>query len=337
VQCDTYQLWLSAYLDGELSSSDRMALERHLDTCATCAGEMETLRGSVRLLRELTPEDPPAELRPRIMAAIAASRASTWSRLAALLRLPAPAPARSLAGTGLAVALAIGAYALWPSHEAPSRTPAPQPPAVAQRVSQPGAVAAKPGSEPRSGHRAGAGGDRSARPLGARVARASATSPAGPTEAVHPAMTLSSPGVRRPKHEDAPRSSRVAMLPPRRPHHEEREESRAKAAAARRTAPSGPGPTSASGFDGFESPAPRVSANPAASGAIDAAPEEPMTMMASMPMVSSGVGETASAAGDALASLRERLAEQRREVPIPAVDPPVSRRDARSLPVRIEF
>jgi hypothetical protein len=47
--------------------------------------------------------------------------------------------------------------------------------------------------------------------------------------------------------------------------------------------------------------------------------------------------EATSPSADALASLRERLAEQRREVPPPAVDPPTSRRDARMLPVRIEF
>jgi len=47
--------------------------------------------------------------------------------------------------------------------------------------------------------------------------------------------------------------------------------------------------------------------------------------------------ETEAGSNDALSSLRERLAVERREVPAPSVDRPVSRRDARTLPVRIEF
>jgi hypothetical protein len=63
-----------------------------------------------------------------------------------------------------------------------------------------------------------------------------------------------------------------------------------------------------------------------------------MTLMASMPMVSSGSGtEAMPSSSDALASLRQRLAEQRREVPTPAVEPPPSPRNARTLPVRFEF
>lgn len=44
---------LSAYLDGALSSQERMAVDRHLATCQTCRWNLDTLRQTVQWTREL--------------------------------------------------------------------------------------------------------------------------------------------------------------------------------------------------------------------------------------------------------------------------------------------
>ena len=52
---------LSAYLDGELSETERVALEAHLPTCEQCQGELAGLRQTRALLRALpTPALPRA-------------------------------------------------------------------------------------------------------------------------------------------------------------------------------------------------------------------------------------------------------------------------------------
>ena len=51
---------LSAYLDGELSDAERVALEAHLPTCEQCQGELAALRQTRALLRAL-----PAPALPR--------------------------------------------------------------------------------------------------------------------------------------------------------------------------------------------------------------------------------------------------------------------------------
>jgi hypothetical protein len=44
---------LSAFLDGELSPQERMAVDRHLATCPACRWQLETLRQTVQWTREL--------------------------------------------------------------------------------------------------------------------------------------------------------------------------------------------------------------------------------------------------------------------------------------------
>jgi len=67
---------LSAYIDGELSASEVELVERHLKECATCARNLETLRATVELVRQLprvpaprsftiTPAVQPLRLKPR--------------------------------------------------------------------------------------------------------------------------------------------------------------------------------------------------------------------------------------------------------------------------------
>lgn len=332
MQCDTIQILFSAYLDGEIGDSDRRALEGHLDACAACTGELAALRGSVRLLRALMPEEPPAELRPRILAAIGAARPSAWHRLAALFRMPQAAPGWSLAGAGLAATIAVGVYSFRPASDAPSVSTGPKPPVVAQNVTRPVAKTVRkqgPRKPVTVVARAPRVTEKTADDAGKRAAAALAsTEPARGEPRVAKATAK------------APRRLRLAIRPKPAPlpAAERRDAPRPAVKPTReRGGPTTPGPTSPGAFEGFEPTPPRVAATPP-SPPVDTLPEEPMTMMASMPMVSSGSPmEPGSGSGDALAALRRRLAEQRREAPPAAVDPPASRRDARTLPVRIEF
>jgi anti-sigma factor RsiW len=44
---------LSAYLDGEVTASERRTVDEHLSKCGACASELEELKATVALLREL--------------------------------------------------------------------------------------------------------------------------------------------------------------------------------------------------------------------------------------------------------------------------------------------
>lgn len=61
---------LSAYIDGELTTAERVRLERHLATCADCRRDVETLRETVALLRRV-----PLKPAPRSFALPASARA----------------------------------------------------------------------------------------------------------------------------------------------------------------------------------------------------------------------------------------------------------------------
>ncbi|MGC8878110.1 MAG: zf-HC2 domain-containing protein [Anaerolineae bacterium] len=50
---------LSAYLDGQVDARERDLVEQHLSTCPTCRNDMESLRQTVRLLRQLPAVTPP--------------------------------------------------------------------------------------------------------------------------------------------------------------------------------------------------------------------------------------------------------------------------------------
>ena len=50
---------LSAYLDGQVDAQERYLVEQHLSTCPTCRHDLESLRQTVRLLRQLPAVTPP--------------------------------------------------------------------------------------------------------------------------------------------------------------------------------------------------------------------------------------------------------------------------------------
>jgi anti-sigma factor RsiW len=83
---------LSRYLEGDLKSSDRLAVETHLGGCADCRAELDSMTGTVRALGSLRP-DRRSDLADSIIAAL---RASTSSQPAARARSSRPSGSRAL-------------------------------------------------------------------------------------------------------------------------------------------------------------------------------------------------------------------------------------------------
>jgi anti-sigma factor RsiW len=72
---------LSAYMDDDLDAATRAAVDRHLASCAACAGELEALRRFVAYAGTLASHDaPPAhDLWPGIEARLTAPNVSTFA------------------------------------------------------------------------------------------------------------------------------------------------------------------------------------------------------------------------------------------------------------------
>ena len=89
MSCNTVQAKLSAYLDGEISGVEMQQIRQHVNACASCQEEFNTLRSVQSALRDLpaTPE-PPDFLVEKIHRSVAASRPS-YLRLAFLVAVPA--------------------------------------------------------------------------------------------------------------------------------------------------------------------------------------------------------------------------------------------------------
>ena len=96
---------LSGYLDGELSPAEKADVRAHLDGCAECAAELESLA----VLKRTAAAAPRRALPPELLARLTADASRpTWSE-----RLAAWAPARRLLlPAGAAAAVAAGLL-LW--------------------------------------------------------------------------------------------------------------------------------------------------------------------------------------------------------------------------------
>ena len=95
---------LALHALGSLTGDERIALEKHLEGCASCRRELESLRGDLSLLSLTTAgPKPPARARQRLISAISAEP-----------RLPKPvtSPARSRSWWGLLGWAAAAAMAL---------------------------------------------------------------------------------------------------------------------------------------------------------------------------------------------------------------------------------
>ena len=91
---DRFEELLGSYLLGELSVEEERELERHLEGCPRCRGELERIRQTHNLLRQLAANEPPAELEDRVLAqargeipARSRSRWRFWVPAAALLAI----------------------------------------------------------------------------------------------------------------------------------------------------------------------------------------------------------------------------------------------------------
>ena len=82
----------AAALDFALSDDDREALQTHLDGCAGCRAVVARLREDAQAIADLAAQDAPADLRARILAAVAAPAAVPPEALAALPAGPRVAP-----------------------------------------------------------------------------------------------------------------------------------------------------------------------------------------------------------------------------------------------------
>src|SRR5262245_40427565 len=58
LECPSVRRDLAAFVDGELRGDRVLRVLRHLDRCASCTGEVESLRGLGDLLRTNAPADP---------------------------------------------------------------------------------------------------------------------------------------------------------------------------------------------------------------------------------------------------------------------------------------
>jgi mycothiol system anti-sigma-R factor len=68
------RLW--AYLDGELTSDDKAALEEHLGFCLRCCGEVEFAKELRVFLAQSVAEELPEDVRARLIASLDDLRAS---------------------------------------------------------------------------------------------------------------------------------------------------------------------------------------------------------------------------------------------------------------------
>jgi hypothetical protein len=140
---------LSEYLDGHLRGAQRQRVSRQVNSCASCQDELESLRATISLLRDLPDTPAPRSFTlagpPRVVATQSAPRpfrAPSW----------AYAGAASLAGLALAVLVSADVTGLFTptgvsgtpepfttqALQAPASTPAPQPtPAPATTAPQP--------------------------------------------------------------------------------------------------------------------------------------------------------------------------------------------------------
>jgi anti-sigma-K factor RskA len=91
---DRFEELIGPYLLGELSVEEERELERHLEGCSGCRGELARARQTHDLLRELAAGGPPPELKARVLArargenpATSRGRWRLWVPAAALLAI----------------------------------------------------------------------------------------------------------------------------------------------------------------------------------------------------------------------------------------------------------
>ncbi|HEX7158211.1 MAG TPA: zf-HC2 domain-containing protein [Edaphobacter sp.] len=79
-ECGKVQSEFSAYLDGAVSGQLMLEISQHLEDCAPCRREFETLRSVQRALAMLGPSKAPADLGTRLRVAISHEKAAKGAR-----------------------------------------------------------------------------------------------------------------------------------------------------------------------------------------------------------------------------------------------------------------
>jgi hypothetical protein len=84
MNCADFEILLCDYLDGTLAEERRHEIERHMETCATCAALTADVRSAMGLMERAAAVEPPAELLTRILHVIpgnnAAGKRPWWRR-----------------------------------------------------------------------------------------------------------------------------------------------------------------------------------------------------------------------------------------------------------------
>ena len=121
MNCDAVRDLLDEYLDGELATADRAAVEEHLGSCASCRAEWEALRRTAELVASLPRVDAPQGLADGVKTAL--ERTVTTRRRALILRW-------ATAGGWLAAAATLALvirYAPWGPEGTPRPDAVPEP------------------------------------------------------------------------------------------------------------------------------------------------------------------------------------------------------------------
>src|SRR5215471_14369579 len=113
--CQSWTPLLSAFIDGELVSAQRLELERHLSTCAKCAARADDLRATstmIRVAMEMRADEADfSEFADRVFARITPERLPWLERwklsLNELLTYHRTAMVSSLVAAGIAVLIAV--------------------------------------------------------------------------------------------------------------------------------------------------------------------------------------------------------------------------------------
>jgi anti-sigma factor RsiW len=81
MNCKGVESRLSAYLDGELTGQEMLAVREHLSYCRECRQEETSLRGLKRMLCSLSAAEPPVGFEEKLAACVMRSRPEprSWS------------------------------------------------------------------------------------------------------------------------------------------------------------------------------------------------------------------------------------------------------------------
>ena len=99
---DRFEELLGPYLLRQLTAEEEHELEHHLEECPRCRDELDRVRQTHNLLRELALSEPPPELKSRTMAQ---ARGETTTRFGVSWKLWVPAAAALLVATILSIGL----------------------------------------------------------------------------------------------------------------------------------------------------------------------------------------------------------------------------------------